>query len=63
MAWGAMDDALRITRMDSLKRELPAGTPGAWSRHAVAENCIVVDVDRWNRTFPTLRLSRISDGT
>ncbi len=61
VASSAMDDAQRITRMDSLRRELPVGTPDPWKR-PVAKDCMVVGVETWNKSFPELRLSRLSEG-
>lgn len=60
VASSSLDSAQLLTRADELKRELPAGTPGSWSR-PIANDCIVFNLEKWNKIFPQYRLSRCSD--
>lgn len=48
-------------RTDDLKRKLPLdGSPsGKWTRPIVAD-CMVFNIETWNRSQPRFRLSRIS---
>ena len=59
VASDALDDAQLLTRADDLKRTLPIGTPADWSR-AIAHDCFVVNIDKWNEVFPEFPLSRHS---
>ena len=45
------------TRTDALKRMLPIGTPANWSR-AIAHDCFVFNIAKWNEVFPEYLLSR-----
>ena len=55
----ALDDAQLLTRTDELKRRLPVGTPASWTR-AMAHDCCVFNVAKWNDAFPEYSLSRHS---
>ena len=52
-----LDDALLMTRTDDLRRRLPAGTPVSWAR-AMARDCLVFNLAKWNEVFPEFPLSR-----
>ena len=55
----ALDDAQLLTRTDDLKRTLPVGTQASWSR-AIAQDCFVFNLAKWNEVFPDHPLSRQS---
>ena len=59
VASDALDDAQLLTRADDLKRTVPVGTPADWSR-AVAHDCFVFNITKWNQAFPEFPLSRRS---
>ena len=59
VASDALDDAQLLTRTDDLKRRLPVGTPAGWTR-AMAHDCCVFNVAKWNEVFPQIPLSRHS---
>ena len=58
IACSALDDALLLDRTDELKRRLPAGLPPNW-RRAIAQDCLVFNVEKWNRAFPQFPLKRV----
>ena len=58
IACSTLDDALLLDRADGLKRRLPAGLPPIW-RRAIAQNCLVFNVEKWNRAFPQFPLKRV----
>ena len=55
----ALDVPQLQTRTDDLKRKLPVGVPRCWTR-AMAHDCRVFNVTRWNKAFPQFPLSRDS---
>ena len=58
IACSALDDALLLGRTDGLKRRLPAGLHPNW-RRAIAQDCLVFNVEKWNRAFPQFPLERV----
>ena len=58
IACSALDDALLQSRTDGLKRRLPAGLQPSW-RRAIAQDCLVFNVEKWNRAFPRFPLERV----
>jgi hypothetical protein len=48
-----------LTRSDSLKKLLPINAPNGepWVRPFI-QDCVVVDIDSWNKYFPSIRISR-----
>ena len=56
-----LDVAQLVTRTDELKRRLPVGSPAGWTR-AMAHDCCVFNVAKWNEVFPRYPLSRHSTG-
>ena len=58
VAAGDLDDALLATRTDDLKRRLPVGSLSNWTR-AIASDCLVFDIAKWNDVFPGYPLSRV----
>ena len=59
VASDTLDVAQLVTRTDDLKRRLPAGSPAGWTR-AIAHDCCVFNVSKWNEAFPQYPLSRHS---
>ena len=55
-----LDVAQLVTRTDDLKRRLPVGSPAEWTR-AMAQDCCVFNVAKWNEVFPQFPLSRASE--
>ena len=53
------EDAQLLTRTDDMKRTLPGGTPVRWSR-ALAHDCLVFNIAKWNEVFPEYPISRHS---
>lgn len=48
-------------RTDQLKRQLPLSGPGAMNwKQAIVEECVVFNLESWNRTFPNYQVSRLS---
>lgn len=48
-------------RTDQLKRQLPLRGPGAMNRkQAIVEECLVFNLESWNRAFPNYQVSRLS---
>jgi len=48
----SLDSALMVTRQDELDRILPArDTPKSWIR-PMAQGCLVLNIESWNRTLP-----------
>ena len=57
VASDTLDDALLLSRTDDLKSKLPVGKLANWTR-AVAHNCGVFNIAKWNdvfREYPLLR--------
>ena len=52
-----LDDALLMSRTEDLRRKLPVGTPVNWVR-AIAQDCLVFNIAKWNEVFPEFTLSR-----
>ena len=52
-----LDDALLMSRTEDLRRKLPTGTQVNWVR-AIARDCLVFNIAKWNEVFPELPLSR-----
>ncbi len=61
VAWDGLSPADLMTRADALKRLLPRKGPksGSWSRPIVAD-CVVFNLDSWNRIFPRYPIIRLS---
>ena len=53
-----LDDALLMSRTEDLRRKLPVGTPASWER-AMAQDCLVFNIAKWNEVFPEFPLSRV----
>ena len=51
-------------RTDAMQRELPINGPGGtpWNRPFVSQ-CIVFNIESWNRRFPSYQIKRLSDGS
>ena len=58
LACSALDDAQLQSRTDGLKRRLPAGLQPDW-RRAIAQDCLVFNIEKWNRAFPQFPLERV----
>ena len=58
LACSALDDAQLQNRTDGLKRRLPAGLQPHW-RRAIVQDCLVFNIEKWNRAFPRFPLERI----
>jgi hypothetical protein len=56
----SMDAAMLLNRTDALKRQLPFDGPanGAWLRK-IAEQCLVFNIDAWNRYLPNFSVTRV----
>ena len=54
-----LDAAQLLARTDDLKRRLPVGAPVSWIR-AIAHDCCVFNIAKWNDVFPEYPLSRHS---
>ena len=55
-----LEDALNSRLMKELKRIVPEGIPSttSWKR-SLADSCIVVNIDRWNKNFPKWKVRRL----
>lgn len=60
VAMNGLTDLMQNARADELKRKLPLNGPpsGEWSRQIVAD-CMVFNIDAWNRNQRNFPLSRI----
>jgi hypothetical protein len=60
VAIATMDAAMLLTRSDALKGQLPFDGPsnGAWTRR-IAAQCIVLNIDAWNRHLPSFPVKRL----
>ncbi len=57
-----LEDALNSRMQELLQRELPVGKASCrWTR-ALAESCSVVNVDKWNKSFPKWLVERLPEG-
>lgn len=59
IACKALDSAMLLHRTDALRRKLPSGRPGGWTR-AMAEDVSVFNEETWNERlaeFPMVRTS------
>ena len=57
-----LEDALNSRMQELLQRELPVGKASyRWVR-ALAESCSVVNVDKWNESFPKWSVERLPEG-
>jgi hypothetical protein len=55
----ALDNALLLTRTDDLKRKLPVSKPlEVWEKE-IASDCIVLNIESWNRHFSDMQVERI----
>ena len=46
-------------RTDALRRKLPNGQPSAAWNRPIASNCVMFNIETWNRQLPYFPLSRI----
>ena len=62
IALDSLDSGDLVIRTDALKRQLPLKGPGGvpWLSSFVAE-CIVFNIESWNKSFPKYPISRLSD--
>lgn len=49
------------SRTSQLKRCIPASGPAGVDWNQIVQDCIVLNISTWNRTFPELRIDRVSD--
>ena len=61
IAWDQLNSAELSTSTDRLKRKLPTQGPsnGSWTRPLVS-NCVVFNVESWNRVLPEFPISRLT---
>lgn len=57
LASADLDDALLMSRTEDLRRKLPSGPQVNWVR-AIALDCLVFNIAKWNEVFPEFPLSR-----
>jgi hypothetical protein len=55
-----LEQALLTSFQDDLHRHLPFIGPTRWSR-PIATNCLVMNIDTWNRNFPKWTVRRLSE--
>lgn len=59
----ALDDAALLQQNDNLRRNLPTEKANSWQR-PLADSCVILDFDGWNKQFPNWQVTRTSvEGT
>jgi len=56
------DNALNITMQKALRKELPVGLASTRWKREIVKSCHVVNVAKWNATFPKWPVQQLSDG-
>ena len=57
VALSTLDAAQLLARTEDLRRRLPTGPQAMW-RRAIAGDCLVFNMDKWNEKFPDFPLAR-----
>jgi hypothetical protein len=56
------DNALNVTIRKELQRELPVGVASTRWKQEIIKSCQVVNMDKWNETFPKWPVHKIAAG-
>ena len=55
----ALTEANLQARTEDLRRKLPVGVPGSWTR-SIVQDCAVFNIETWNNYLPDLPIRRMS---